>query len=179
LQRPAPPPRDAVETGAEILTPQNTTRQAAYLTSDGCTLKTLIATRSKILLSYTAWLILLCVICGVCYASLGGLIRAAEGQQIQEARDLVWRARVTIVSATTFAFVMTGLAWLAIRRDFRLRSEAEAALARGEALLRSFYDSDLVMMGVVETLTDDVVLISQKRGGGPLHGRHPRGNGRP
>ena len=61
---------------------------------------------------------------------------------------------------SVFAFGLTGLAWIVIRRDFRLRSEAEAALARTDAFLRSFYDSGLVMMGVVETLDDDVVLVS-------------------
>jgi two-component system, sensor histidine kinase and response regulator len=124
-------------------------------------LTTLLATRSKVLLSYAAWLTLFCLIGGVCYASLGGLIRAAEGQQMAEVRELVGRARTIIVGATVFAFGLTGLAWLAIRRDFLLRSEAEAALARSEALLRSFYDSDLVMMGVVEALPDDVILVSQ------------------
>ncbi len=104
---------------------------------------------------------LLCLIGAVCYSSLGGLVRTAESRHVQEARDLVWRARATIVAATTVAFVMTGLTWLAIRRDFQRRSEAEMALARSEALLRSFYDSDLVMMGVVETLPNDVLLISQ------------------
>jgi PAS domain S-box-containing protein len=124
-------------------------------------LSTLLATRSKVLLSYAAWLTLICLIGGVCYFSLGGLIRAAEGQQIAAARDLVGRARAIIVGSTVFAFGLAGLAWLTIRRDLRLRAEAEAALARSEALLRSFYDSGLVMMGVVETLDDDVILVSQ------------------
>jgi PAS domain S-box-containing protein len=90
-------------------------------------LTTIIATRSKVLLSYAAWLSLLCVIGGVCYSSPGGLIQAAEGQQIQEARELVSRARVTVVCLSVFAFGLTGAAWLVIRRDFRLLSEAEAA----------------------------------------------------
>jgi PAS domain S-box-containing protein len=148
--------------GADFSSPA-VTDSASYLTpfADGCPLKKLLATRSKDLMTYAAWLALLCLIGGVSYVSLGGLIRSAEGQQIEEAREVVWRARVIIVGATAFAFGLIGLASLAIRRDFRLRSEAETAQARSEALLRSFYDSDLVMMGVVEALDDDVVLVSQ------------------
>jgi two-component system, sensor histidine kinase and response regulator len=123
-------------------------------------LTSLIATRSKVLLSYAAWLTLLCVIGGVYYSRLDGFIRAAEWQEVGLARELVWQARATIVGVIVFAFGLTGLAWLVIRRDFRLRSEAETELARTNALLRSFYDSGLVMMGVVETLNDDVVLVS-------------------
>jgi PAS domain S-box-containing protein len=101
----------------------------------------MIATRSKVLLSYAAWLSLLCVIGGVCYSSLGGLIQAAEGQQMQEARELVSRARVTIVGLSVFAFCLTGAAWLVVRRDFLLRSEAEAALARTEERYRFLAES--------------------------------------
>jgi len=124
-------------------------------------LTTLLATRSKVLLSFAAWAAVICLSGGVCYASLGGLIRAVEGQQLQEARDLAWRTRVTIIGTTAFAFGLMGVGWLAIRRDFRLRSEAEAAQARSEALLRTFYNSDLVMMGVVEVIENDVILVSQ------------------
>src|SRR5438046_3101941 len=104
---------------------------------------------------------LLCAIGGVCNVSLGDLVRHADGLQFEAARELAVRARTFIVGTIVFAFGLTGLSWLAIRRDFRLRSDAEAALARSEALLRSFYDSNLVMMGVVETLPDDVILVSQ------------------
>jgi PAS domain S-box-containing protein len=123
-------------------------------------LTTLLATRFRILLGYAACLMLLCLIGGVCYACPVGLTRAAEERQLQEARDLVWWARLTILAATTCAFVMAGLAWLALRRDFRLRHEADLALTRSEPLFRSFFESNLVMAGVVETLDDDVVLLS-------------------
>ncbi len=124
-------------------------------------MSTLLPTRSKVFASLAAGLALLCVVGGVSYGSLDELVLAADAGRPALAREAAWRVRVVVATATATGFALAGLAWFAIRHDLRRRAMAETALANSEALLRSFYDSGLVMMGVVEALEDDVRLVSQ------------------
>jgi signal transduction histidine kinase/DNA-binding NarL/FixJ family response regulator/CHASE3 domain sensor protein len=59
---------------------------------------------------------------------------------------------------------------LTLIRDVRRREVAEQLLRRSESTLRSFYDSSLFMMGILELLPDDLIHISDNQQTAQFHG---------
>jgi PAS domain S-box-containing protein len=81
------------------------------------------------------------------------------------------RAMLMIVVAGSIAEVLVALAAaLAIRRNIRERQKALVALQHGESILRSFYDSGVLMMGIIEVLDDDLRYLSHNGATGKLLG---------
>jgi PAS domain S-box-containing protein len=67
------------------------------------------------------------------------------------------------------AFVIA--AALIIRRDLAQRKRNIEAVQQSELMLRSFYDSGVTMMGIVEMLEDDVVIVSANALSSQVFGR--------
>jgi PAS domain S-box-containing protein len=60
-----------------------------------------------------------------------------------------------------------------VRRDIAERRRATEAVLHSERVLRSFYDSGVTMMGIVELLDDDIVHVSDNSATGEYFGRDP------
>ena len=102
-------------------------------------------------------------------ASLSGKVERFEVQEQIEGRELWFEIAICpIREASTvnprFAFTV---------EDVTQRKESEAAVLEGAAMLRSFYDSADLMMGVVELVDDDIVYLSSNNATERVYGLTP------
>jgi PAS domain S-box-containing protein len=98
---------------------------------------------------------------------------------ISEQYDLKLRHRkgseVWVIVSTTPIYSTQGqyIGALKMLTDITQRKQAEKALQEQEAILRSFYDSSPLMMGVVELLDDDVLHLSDNQTTAQFFGTTP------
>jgi PAS domain S-box-containing protein len=104
---------------------------------------------------------------------------ARRRQGISEQYDLKLRHRegseVWVIVSTTPIYSTQGqyIGALKMLTDITERKQAEKALQEQEAILRSFYDSSPLMMGVVELLEDDILHLSDNQTTAQFFGTTP------
>ncbi len=131
------------------------------------------------------WLPAVSLIHGQLETDLAGDLRQTVSRMITRERDLLARSALEAshssrgmmiaVLAGSLAEILVALAaGLAIQRNIRQRQQALDALRESESVLRSFYDSGVIMMGIVELLDEDVRHISDNAAAAKLFGRTPQ-----
>ncbi len=96
-----------------------------------------------------------------------------EGELIQTKRD---GTQIVVGSRWALQRTIWGspIEILKINRDITKRKQAEEALQKSESILRSFYDSAAMMMGIVEVLDNDLLHISDNAATGKFFGCPPQ-----
>jgi PAS domain S-box-containing protein len=96
-----------------------------------------------------------------------------EGELIQTKRD---GTQIVVGSRWALQRAICGspIEILKINRDITERKQAEEALQKSESILRSFYDSAAMMMGIVEVLDNDLLHISDNAATGKFFGCTPQ-----
>jgi CHASE3 domain sensor protein len=94
-----------------------------------------------------------------------------EAERLAQGSHVVMFVILLLGAAVELAFAVAAAG--VIRRDVGERKRAAEAVEHSEGVLRSFYESGVTMMGIVELLEDDIIHISDNSATGEYFGRKP------
>src|SRR6185503_13157055 len=92
-------------------------------------------------------------------------------ERLAEASHAVMLAILLVGAVIELAFAVAASG--VIRRHLAERRRANREIERSERTLRSFYDSGVTMMGIVEVLEDDIRLVSVNSATAQMHASEP------